>query len=284
MELLQKRGFSEFFSDTFKFIKINGKHFFTNYFIINGIFLLLSFLKNYFTGTGYTYPFLFEMLYFAFILFFGVINASFVAVYMILYTTRGTDFSYRDILNYMKDNAVKIITFILVTLLLSIPVGIGFVITYFILAITIVGILLIPILIAALVVWFTLAFYEYLYTDRPVFDCFGYAFKLFTKSFWATTGSAALLYIVLVLVYLMALGATGVFSSFFKMNLKDPQSILDIQKTFFSPIVLAVMTLFSVLMVLLQVNQGIIYFSQKELLENINANKNIDSIGQIGQE
>ena len=109
MELLQKRDFSTFFSDTFKFIEENWKHFFTNYFIINGIFLLLTLIKNYFDGIGYAFPALLETFYLLFTLFFGIINWTFVTIYMILYNSRRTDFDYMDIINSFRQNAGKII-------------------------------------------------------------------------------------------------------------------------------------------------------------------------------
>ena len=66
------------------------------------------------------------------------------------------------------------------------------------------------------------------------------------------------------------------------MNMDDPtSSILAIQSIFSSPTTLIMLTLLSVLMILVQISQGIIYYSQKELLENINAKRNIDSIGKV---
>ena len=54
MELYKSRGFSEFFQDTFAFIKQNGKHFFREYFIINGIFLLVLAVLGYFFTKFYS--------------------------------------------------------------------------------------------------------------------------------------------------------------------------------------------------------------------------------------
>ena len=54
MELYKSRGFSEYFQDTFLFLKQNGKHFFTSYFIVNGIFLLILAIIGYFFTKFYT--------------------------------------------------------------------------------------------------------------------------------------------------------------------------------------------------------------------------------------
>ena len=47
-QLYKKRGFSEFVGDTFDFLKIEGKNYFKNYFVINGIVLLLLVATLYF--------------------------------------------------------------------------------------------------------------------------------------------------------------------------------------------------------------------------------------------
>ena len=279
MQLLQQRDFSSFFSDTFNFIKENGKHFFTNYFIINGIFLLIQLVKNYYVGQGVLLPVIFELLYVLLAILFGVLNWTFVTIYLILYNERGIDFDYKDILNYYKGNVGKIIVFILVSFIIMIPAVIVFYIALLLSLITIVG----PFIVyAAFILWFSLSFYEYLYTNKGIFDCYGYGWTLLAKKFWATTGSTALLLVIILIIYMVALGFTGVFSSFIEMNTDDPLGGMKaFQRAFSAPATLIVLTFMSVLVVLLQISQGIIYFSQKELLENISTSDDIDQIGKI---
>ncbi len=285
MELLKKRDFSAFFSDMVRFIQENGAHFFTNYFIINGIFLLLSLVKNYFDGSGDSLPIVFEMLFVLVNIAFGIINWTFVTIYMILYNEKKTDFDHHDIINAYKEKAGKILIFMLASILVAIPVVIVFYIAMLLLAVTIVGILLIPLLYAALVLFFSLALFEYLNTGRNVFDCYSYAYKLFSKKFWATTSSTALLYLMVMVIYGFALGATGMISSFMELNTGDPEDLIfRAQSIMSSPTVLITLTLLSILMVVVQISQGIIYFSQKELLENISAISTIDDIGKNDDE
>ncbi len=285
MELLQKRGFSAFFSDTFRFIKENAAHFFTNYFIINGIFLLLSLVKNYFDGAGDSFPVIIELLFGLVSIAFAIINWTFVTIYMILYNEKKTDFDYQDIMNAYKEKIGKILIFMLASILVAIPVIIVFYIVMLLLAITIVGFVLIPLLYASLVLLFALALFEYLNTDRNIFDCYTYAFKLFSKKFWATTGSTALLYLMIFVIYGFALGATGMVASFMELNTSDPEDMMvSIQTILASPSVLITLTLLSILMVVVQISQGIIYFSQKELLENISVKSTIDDIGRNDDE
>ena len=54
MQLYKTRDFSEFFQDTFTFLKSNGKHFFKNYLIINGFFLIIMMVMMYFFTKFYT--------------------------------------------------------------------------------------------------------------------------------------------------------------------------------------------------------------------------------------
>lgn len=286
MQLLQRRTFSEFFSDTFKFLIENGKHFFLNYFIINGVFLIISLVKSYFTGTGSVFPFFVEGLYILFIFIFSIINWSFVTIYLILYNERGLDFNYQDIIQSFKQQIGKILIFILVCILIAIPLGIVVGLVGFVLTITVVGIALLPLLYAVAVLWISMAFYEYLYTNRPVFDCLGYSFKLMSKKFWSANGSVALFLVVFMIFYIFIMGMAGMFDMFIDMNSpgKTLEATQNFQQTLMSPLYLVLITIISVLGVTLQVNQGIVYFSQKELLENIQANKSIDEIGNLGNE
>lgn len=280
MQLLKIRNFSEFFTDTFQFIKTNAVHFFTNYFIINGLFLILYFAYNYYNTIDSQLPGLIVFLGAIILIFFYIINFSFVPIYMILYQEKGTQFNHEDILKYLIQNAGKILIFILITILMSIPLIIAFYISAILVAITIVGILFLPLLFAAFFLWFQMTYYEYLYTQKNYFDCMGYGFTLFSKKFWATTASTALLYTIIMVVYGLALGFAGVFSSLFEINFTDPESIAGIETIFKSPIVMLIATAVMVLYALINISQGIIYFSQKELLEGIQTKLSIDDIGK----
>ena len=57
-QLFKKRNFSDYISDTFSFFRITGKHFFKNYFIINGTLLILLMVLTYFVFKVY-----FEMMF-----------------------------------------------------------------------------------------------------------------------------------------------------------------------------------------------------------------------------
>jgi len=81
-------------------------------------------------------------------------------------------------------------------------------------------------------------------------------------------------------VYGLALGFAGIFNSLLDINFTDPESIAGIETIFKSPIVLIIATAVMVLYALINISQGIIYFSQKELLEGIQTKLSIDDIGK----
>jgi len=280
MQLLKVRGFSEFFTDTFQFIKENAAHFFLNYFIFNGIFLLLYFTFNYFNNGNIDIPIALMVVVGLLLFVFYIINLVFVPIYMILYNERGINFNHSDILNYMTQNVGKILIFILISLLMSIPLMIAAGVSFMILIITIIGILALPLLFAAFYLWFQMTLFEYLYGKKEYFEALGYGFTLFTKKIWATTGSTALMYSIIMIVYYLALGVTGVFSGIFSINFTDPESVAGLETMFKSPLVLLIGTAVSILFSLISISQGIIYFSQKEFLEGINQKMSIEEIGK----
>ncbi len=282
MQLLQERDFSAFFTDTFQFIKENFVHLLTNYLIVNGLFLLLHFALNYMTDVENMMnfgPLYFVNLLVSLIMWF--VSVSFAVIYMTLYNQKdGTNFNYRDIINYFGQNIGKILLFFLISLVMAIPLFIAFYIVMILFAITIVGILAIPLVYAAFYLWFAMTFYEYMNTNKGYFDAMGYGFSLFMKKFWATTGSSALVFLIIFVIVGLIVGAFGLFGSFAGINFQDPESVMEMVAIFRSPGAVLVILVYTILFQFAQVNPGIIYFSQKEAFEGIKAKTNIDDIGK----
>ncbi|MGS2763943.1 hypothetical protein [Sinomicrobium sp. M5D2P9] len=313
IQLYKKRDFGELFSDTFAFIKQNGKHFFKNYFVINGGFILIlmvlmyvfmkvyttlmtsSFtpgggspdtaIENYFNNNGIL-VFVFLCLFIAVAVFVGFLTYSYTPVYMLLYSQKGSsDFTGKDIIQALKNNVGKLVIYIFASLLLSIPVFLGAGIAMFILFVTIIGMFFLPVLFGAITLTYNNALMEYLDSDKGVFDCFSYGFQLMTKRFWASVGCVALFYLMVQIIQ----GAitiipymAGIFSII--INPVGLESNTGENAILFFTIILFVY-LFAFLLSLLgntiiQINQGIIYFSLKEESENINTSSVIDQIGQ----
>ncbi len=298
MQLLKVRNFSEFISDSFEFVKENWKHFFATYFVVNGLYLLLNGINSYltmssmsnlmtpengdFTNIGGLYGTGGSSLSFVLgvgIFLLSILNFTFVPLYMSLYSKRKTNFDYKDVLNLFKENIWKIIKFGLAILVIIIPFAIVFYILFLLLLITIVGG---PMVVGAAMLFFVLAFYEYINTNKGVFESFGYAIKMIKSKLMATTGSTALLMMIVYIFVLTLLGTTGLFSSFSDLVAGNQAQFFDQYfKAFTSPQMIIGMLLSGVLMSVIQIGQGVIYFSQKEFLENISATDDIDSIGSL---
>ncbi len=313
IQLYRKRDFGELFSDTFAFIKQNGKHFFKHFFVINGGFILIlmvlmyffikvytslmtsSFtpgggspdtaIENYFNNNGIV-VLVFLCLFMAVAVFVAFLTYTYTPVYMLLYSRKGSnDFTGKDIVKAIKDNIGKLIIYILASVLLSLAVFLGAGIAMFILFITIIGIFLLPVLLGAITLTYNNALMEYLNSDKGVFDCFGYGFQLTTKRFWTSVGCVALFYLMVQIIQ----GAVtlipymaGIFSIVISPSGLDANA--EENAMLFFTLILFVY-LFAFLLSLLgntviQINQGIIYFSLKEESENINTSSVIDQIGR----
>ncbi len=310
MQLYKNRGFSEFFSDTFSFLKEDGKHFFKHFFIVNGIFILILmvlsyfFMSFYFEGimSGMENPnaldgpdaffnenlpliIIFGSLFAIAVLVLGALIFSFTPIYLKLYSERrGPDFHTKEIVSEFRKNLGKIAVFFLVTLLISIPAFAIIIILCFVLFITIVGILFIPLLIAFVSLLYQLAFMEYLHTNKGVLQGYGYAWTLISKKFWAAVGSVALFYLmiqviqgIVTLIPYMA----GMFSIITDSERME-SDLQGVSGTLITLMVIVYLVSFLISLIgnaVLQLNQGMVYYGLKEHTENIHTQNVIDTIG-----
>lgn len=312
MQLYKQRDFSSFFTDTFEFIRQNGKHFFKYFFIINGFFILILaalsyvfsefFLRDLFNNFGVggmstdldsilnANPILFVTLIISMVivgLFFAVISYAYTPIYFRLYEkNERTNFAIKELVNSFKENAGKIVMFLifgfLMLLVLIIPIAIAGVI----LAITMVGILLLPLLIALIAGLYNMTLLEFINQNKKsFFDCFGYVWKLITSKFWHAVGCMGIFYLM---SYIVQIGLS-IFQSIINVstNITVPENVLEGDSTsmvfIFISIILFVISFLVgiVLNCMLQINQSIVYFGLKEESENINMKSEIDLIGQI---
>lgn len=309
MQLYQSRGFSEFFQDTFAFLKTNGKHFFKHYLIINGVFLIIMMVIMYFFTKFYTSVIfggmlgnnptiiddymnenfgLFIVLAFVFViiaLIAGIISFSFVPLYLKMYAERdGQNFGTTELVEAYKSNLGRIFIFLACGLLISFPLIILMGIGMFILIITIVGILLVPVLIGAFSLFYNMTLMEYLEKKRGIWDSFGYAWTLMTSKFWASVGCVGLFYLMSYIVQSFfslipyIFGMASLFTTI--ENGGNTQEAVSATMTI---VMLAVFFISffvgTILGVIVQLNQGIIFYSLKEDHENINTKSVIDQIG-----
>lgn len=311
-QLYKSRDFGAFFQDTFAFLRLHGKHFFKNFIIVNGFFMIIIV-----TLTYYFYKFyqdtvlnslvlnqngdaiadyfnenlgtviLFGSIGFFIFIIASIFNYAFTPIYFKLYDRhRGANFESKEIFDELKANIEKIIIYIFA----SIPVGflamiVVFILT-FILAITIIGIPLILFVIAVFTMFFHAALLEYLNTDKGVFECFGYGLNMCFQKFFPAMGAIAVFFIMIYVLQLAVGIVQFIITSILGITtLSDPSSFETVTDTSsFQFVVLFIFQIFSYLFGLLtsaisQVNQAVIYYSLKEERENIHTKSTIDEIG-----
>lgn len=309
MQLYKSRGFNEFFQDTFTFLKSNGKHFFKQYLIINGFFLIIMMVMLYFFTKFYTSVIfggmlgggptliddymnenmgLFLILAVVFVLIAliaAIISFSFVPLYLQLFVKHnGHHFGTSELVVGYKSNIGKIFFFLVCGFLLAIPLAIVMGIGAVILIITIVGILLIPLLIGAFSLFYNMTLMEYIEQKRSIWDSFGYAWKLMSTKFWPSILSVGLFILISYVVqsiFSLIPYVFGMASLFTTIESGAPNPD-DVGYTMTIVLLAVFMLSFfagTLLGIVVQLNQGIIFYSLKEENENVNTKTIIDQIG-----
>lgn len=310
MQLYKSRDFGAFFQDTFAFIRQNGKHLFKNFFIINGIFLLILMVMGYFFSKFYTEVVfggminnnqnafeeyinqnseLFFLMLFLFIivgLISAIISYSYVPIYLKLYVKyEGRNFNATDILKEYKSNIGKIFIFLICGIAVAIPVILVSGIVMFILAITFIGILLMPVVLGGISLLYQGALMEYLENRKGIWDSFGYSWTLMGSKFWASIGCVGLFYlmsyitqnIVALIPYMFFI--VDMVADLQPSGNPDPEDIASSMTILMVAIFLLTFLVSSLLNLIVQVNQGVVFYSLKEDNENINTKSDIDLIG-----
>lgn len=309
MQLYKSRGFSEYFGDTFSFLKANGSHFFKHYFIVTGVFLLILLVFGYFITQFYTELIssslnnsstnafeeymnnngglfiIFILIFLVIALFAGVISYGYMPIYLQLYTKKaGKNFGTSEIINTYKAHFGKLVVFLLAGILLGIILIIPIAIASFLLMITIIGILLLPLLVGLVMLLYSGTLIEYLEGKKGFFDSFGYALKLISTKFWAAVGSVGIFYfmsyvvqqIVTMIPYLF--GMASMFTTIEQGN-NDPNQVVDSMSVLMMVVFFISFIVGAVLGTIVNLNQGIVIYSLKEENENINTISDIDLIG-----
>ncbi len=309
MQLYKSRDFSAFFQDTFAFLKQNGKHYFKHYFIVNGIFLMILMVLGYFFTKFYSELLfgvilqnnpnamddymndnlrLFVLLLFVFLivgLIAGLISYAYTAIYLKLYIeNKGSYFNTKVIIESYKVNIGKLFIFLLCGLLIAFPILIVSGIVMFVLAITIIGFLLLPLVIGALSLFYNMTLMEYIENKKGIWDSFGYAWTLLTSKFWAAVGSVGLFFLMSYIVQNVITIIPYIFgmASIFTTIDSGSTTSQDIGGTMMVIMLIVFFITFivgSILNNIVQLNQGIVFYSLKEDQENINTKSIIDQIG-----
>lgn len=310
-ELLKKRGLSEYISDTFTFFKIFGKHFFKNYIIINGGFLLILCVLMYFLFKIY-FEVLFSVsgapsgsyfleyfnnnfgIFIGSIILFGVLiiilsllNIAYPILYLQLIEEKGgSDFTTSDIILLLKQNTGRLLKFFIGSVFILFPIMIISFVILFLLCFILIGIPLIMIAMPAFVAWGHLSLYTYLTEKTRFFESLKKGFSLLKQEFWSVTGTTFIMLMLIQIVqgfitmipYMigMILFFTSAKASEFNVSQPDGFSSLGIFITVIFLFTIILSYLFNNLII---VNQGIIYYSLREENENLTSVSQIDLIG-----
>lgn len=313
MEFYKKRDFGTIISDTFLFFKENGKNYFKNYFLLNGLLLILFLVivslgyREIFSqvfnsnteGSGYFFQQYFQNntgvlisvagIVFFLLLLISVINYSFPVFYMKrLSETGNKNIKADDILADMKTNWKRLVVLFL---------GLFFVVSP--LALIVVGIsyLLILILIGLIILLFVgptifnivnFLLYDFLHTKKGFFESLSYALRSqFSYShqrekspYWKYWGSTLIMYIILQVitsVFTMIPMILLMTSSFTVENRSGemPESFGLILLVIYT-IALMVSLVFSNL---IYINAGLMYYDSRTDLHRDQNILEIDSIG-----
>lgn len=310
-ELLKKRGLSEYISDTFTFFKIFGKHFFRNYIIINGGFLLILCVLMYFLFKVY-FEVLFSVsgapsgsyfleyfnnnfgIFIGSIILFGILiiilsllNIAYPILYLQLIEEKGgNDFTTSDVILLLKQNTGRLLKFFIGSVFILFPIMIISFVILLLLCFILIGIPLIMIAMPAFIAWGHLSLYTYLTEKTVFFESLKKGFLLLKQEFWSITGTTFIMLMLIQIVqgfitmipYMigMILFFTSANASQFNVSQPDGLSALGIFITVVFLFAIILSYLFNNLII---VNQGIIYYSLREENENLTSVSQIDLIG-----
>lgn len=313
--LFQKRDFSSLVSDTFTFLRVEGKNYFKHFLKLCGIPLFLVLIFIYLLAdigvssavSSETYAGLNPDDIFANIfdehlgiallslaglllvsLVMGVICYAYPALYMKnLANTQAGVSDQSKIGKQIMEHLGAILLFFLGTTFLIFPlIMISFYISV-LLIFLIVGIPILLLMLPTVYAVLTLACYEYLTKNVGFFTAYGNAIKYVRYNYWSIIGNTFIFYIITsmltvipsIFIQMIILGGGMLF---------DPQNLEN--QVMSSAITWGIVLLYFVYILLgtlaqniMFINQGIIYYSEREKQENFFTKSKIDSIGSTNE-
>ncbi|MDR2207014.1 MAG: DUF4013 domain-containing protein [Flavobacteriaceae bacterium] len=234
IQFYKKRDFGEMISDTFQFLKLHGKNYFKNYFLINGILLILmivivmigyyEFFQQ-FGGSnldGETYLFeeyfqdneltLILVLTVSFILMLAalIINYLYPVLYMKRISETGnTNIKSDEILGDIKKNIGKFFIFFLGATFIVTPIAAVLFGISVVLVLIIIGIFLLLLMVPVMANVVNFLLFDYFHTDRGGFfsslsyairSQFSYSNGRLRSPFWKYWGSWIITYMIVQIV------------------------------------------------------------------------------------
>ncbi|MES2810951.1 MAG: hypothetical protein V4670_00640 [Bacteroidota bacterium] len=311
-QLYKDRSFGDYISDTIDFFKKFGKHYFKNYFIVNGIFLMIlvvlmyffskvymEFLQSTIITRGQSANYLAEyfnnnlpvfiisfFVIIMLILVISMINYALPSLYVELYESKGLNFEAKDLIASLKRNFGRILIFFIASFFVIIPIFFIVLIINVFLCFIIIGIPLFFITLPALMVWVSLSFNDYLLGKSSYFNSLGNGFSMLKNNFWPAVGASLIMFIIIYILQTMLtmipymFGVASIFTS--GQNFNDPTNAGEAFGTV--SIVIIIMMVFSTLFGyifqnFLSIQQVLVYYSQLEGSYQNSENNEIELIG-----
>lgn len=307
-DLYKKRNFGDYISDTITFLRTYGKHYFGNYFKVNGVFLLVlsaiiflmsnSFISNTLanlesgrngTTSGNHSDEAFMMIGIGFIammllmVLLSLVSVTYTVIYFgLLEQHRSNNFSSREIWSGLKSVIGRMFIFFFASLLTIIPLTLLLVITFYIREMAILMIPILIILAPAFLSWVSVSYYTFILEKKGFFSSLKQGFEIVKDKFWPIIGATL---IISVIVQILQSSVTmipyviGIIIFFTSMQDDQPTEhfgFLSIGVSLIFVISVFAGYFFNNLMV---VNQGLIYYTAQENEFNNAAQLEIDNIG-----
>lgn len=293
MKLYKKRNFSALLNDTFLFFKKNGKNYFKNYLILNGLMLIAMVVlfvlgyKNYFSENLFQVivRIMVVLLFFTMLIF----NYLYPVFYMkCLAETGDRKIKLDHILGDIKANLGKVFKFIIGGIFILSPMAlIIFGVTY-ILVFILIGILLMFVIIPFITNVLSFHMFDYFNTNRGFFASLGYAVRSqFYESnggktpFWKYIGTALVLHIIIQIVTGVITGVS--IAIFVIQNIIGADTSTEINSNMiavFISVGYSVMVLVSLFaMNLVHVAEALMYYDSRTDLHRLEELSKIETIG-----
>lgn len=310
--LFKKRKFNDYLNDTFDFFKKEGKLFLGTYFTIMSAPLLILAVCIYFISKIYfevifseiannansAYNFSDEFLseYLLVIIFGGIafiiltliltlLNLAFPIIYLNEYEkNKGVNLSAKNIINGLKAKAGRLFLFFSLSLFVIAPILMIVFAILIALCFIIIGIPLLMIAIPLLFNLMSLTLYHYLNNEDGFFSSISKAFGYVFNQFWPIIGSTMIVYMIIQVTMTIISMVPYVIAMIIIFTSADTTNSSDTEVFSSLGIVMTIVFVFTTILNyifnnLLMINQGMIYYSRREHVENKSSFYEIDSIG-----
>ncbi|MGG5507734.1 MULTISPECIES: hypothetical protein [unclassified Myroides] len=307
--LFQKRDFSTQISDTFNFLKLEGKNYFKHFLKICGIplFLILILIyviadlgvssavsANAYGGSpdrvieqlftehwGTALLMLLGLMIIGLVM--GIICYSYPIFYMQNLASANQEVDQSKIGKQIMGKLGQIIVFFLGTTFIFFPLIMIMAYVSMLLAFLLIGIPILILMIPTVYSVLTLAFFEYLTRNVGFFTAYGNAIRYVRYNYWSIIGNTFIFYLITTMItfipsFIIQMLVLGGGMLFDPQNIDDPATIAlvtwGIVLLYFVYILLGTLS-----QNIMFINQGIIFYSEREKEENFFTKRKIDSIG-----